>query len=318
MIARRLALTLALGLPLGRASAQGGGFGQRPIRLVVPRAPGGGSDILARTLAPALSAELRQTIVVENRPDATAIIGAEHVARSAPDGHAIYLADNSFYFNPSINPRLPYDTINDFAGITMMAQAPVVLIVGRQVQATNLQELVALAKANPGRLSYASGGVGASTHFAGVLLSLRAGIELIHVPYRSSGPALTALMSGEVTMNFGGFAAAGELIRAGTVRAIAKTTEGVDPSIPTFEAAGLPGVDVASLWGLHAPAGTPLALRQTIRDAVKKVMEEPELRARLNQMGYQPINNTPEEHEAQTRAIVQQWIEIGRQVNLHQ
>ena len=318
MIHRRVALALPLALPAIQAKAQGVSFADRPIRMIVPRAPGGGTDILIRTLAPSVSALLRQTIVVENRPDATAIVGAEFVSRSQPDGYTILACDNAFYFNPAIIPRLPFDTLGDFSAISMLAQAPVVLILGPQIPATNLAELIALAKAQPGRLSFASGGVGSSTHFTGVMLQLRAGIEMIHVPYRSSGPALTALMSGEVTMNIGGFAASGQLIRAGTVRAIAKTTDGVDPTIPTFAAAGLPGVDVASLWGLHARIGTPLPIRQAIADAFRTAMAEPAMRERLQTMGYQPINNTPEEHEAQTRAIVAQWVEIGRRVNLNQ
>ncbi|MCX7371305.1 MAG: tripartite tricarboxylate transporter substrate-binding protein [Alphaproteobacteria bacterium] len=313
---RRALLVLPLAAP-AIAAAQPR-FPERPLRVVVPRAPGGGTDILIRALAPGVSARLGQPVVVENRADATTIVGSEHVARSAPDGLTILAADNALYFNPAIIPRLPYDTLADFAAITLLAEAPVVLIIGRQVPATNLAELIALARAQPGRLSFASGGVGASTHFAGVLFALRAGIDLIHVPYRSSGPALTALLSGEVTMNFGGFAASGQLIRAGQVLALAKTAQGVDPAIPTFAEAGLPGVDVASIWGLHAPAGTPLPIRETIREAFRAAAEEPETRARLEQMGYQPIFSTPVEHARQTRAVIEQWMEIGRRVNLNQ
>ena len=256
--------------------------------------------------------------MVENRPDATAIVGAELVSRAAPDGYNILACDNAFYFNPAIIPRLPFDTLADFAPISMLAAAPVVLITSATLPATNLAELIDLARAQPGRLSFASGGIGASTHFAGVLFALRAGIDLIHVPYRSSGPALTALLSGEVTMNFGGFAASGPMIRAGTMRAMAKTTEGVDPTIPTFAAAGLPGVDVASLWGPHAPAGTPLPIRQALRDAFKAAMEEPAMRERLGGLGYQPLATTPGEHDRQTRETIALWVDIGRRVNLNQ
>ncbi len=310
MIARRTALALTLATP---ALAQ-----NRTLRLIVPRAPGGGTDILIRLLAPGVAARMGQTVVVENRPDATAIIGAELVSRAAPDGQTILCCDNAFYFNPAIIPRLPFDTLADFAPISMLAQAPVVLITAPSLPVTNLAELIAQARANPGRLSFASGGIGSSTHFAGVLFALRAGIDLIHVPYRSSAPALTALLSGEVSMNFGGFAASGQLIRAGTVRAIAKTTEGVDAAIPTFAAAGLPGVDVASLWGVHAPAGTPLPLREALRDAFKAAMEEPTLSERLATMGYQPLNTTPAEHDRQTRETIALWVDIGRRVNLNQ
>jgi tripartite-type tricarboxylate transporter receptor subunit TctC len=314
MIARRTTLALALASP---ALAQSP-WPNRPIRVIVPRAPGGGTDILIRLLAPLVAARLGQTLVVENRPDATAIVGAEAVSRAAPDGYTILACDNAFYFNPAIIPRLPFDTLGDFAPISMLAQAPVVLITAATHPAQNLAELIAMARAQPGRLSFASGGIGASTHFAGVLFMLRAGIDLIHVPYRSSGPALTALLSGEVTMNFGGFAASGPMIRAGTMRAIAKTTAGVDPTIPTFAEAGLPGVDVASLWGLHAPAGTSLPIRQAIREAFKSAMEDAAVRDRLDTMGYQVLATTPEEHDRQTRETIALWIDIGRRVNLNQ
>lgn len=310
MITRRIGLGVALAVP---AFAQA-----RTLRLIVPRAPGGGTDILIRLLAPGVAARLGQTVVVENRPDATAIVGAELVSRAAPDGQTILCCDNAFYFNPAIIPRLPFDTLADFAPISMLAQAPVVLITSASLGVSDLAGLIARAKAEPGRLSFASGGIGASTHFTGVLFALRAEIELIHVPYRSSGPALTALLSGEVTMNFGGFAASGPFIRSGQMRALAKTTEGVDPTVPTFAAAGLPGVEVTSLWGLHAPAGTPLPARQALGDAFKAAMQEPAIRERLVGLGYQPLNSTPEEHDRQTRETIALWVDVGRRVNLNQ
>jgi tripartite-type tricarboxylate transporter receptor subunit TctC len=318
MTTRRRSLPgLGLGLIAGAARAQEE-YPSRPLRFIVPRAPGGGSDILTRTLAPAVGARLGQTIVVENRPDATAIVGAEAVARARPDGYTVYVADNSFYFNPAIMPRLPYDTLGDFSGITMLAQAPVVLIVGPSVPAKTLPELIAYGKANPGKLSFASGGVGSSTHFAGVLFSLQAGVQTVHVPYRSSGPALTALLGGDVAMGFGGFASAGQQIRAGTVAAVAKTTPGAGPGIPTFAEAGLAGVDVGSLWGLHAPAGTPIEVRRKLRDAFAAAMLEPAMNERLKELGYEPIGSTPEEHGRQTAETVAKWVEIGRRVNLNQ
>lgn len=312
-ITRRAILGITLATP---ALAQSD-WPSRVIRIIVPRAPGGGSDITARLLAPGVSAKLGQTIVVENRPDATAIVGAELVAQSRPDGYTIYVADNSFYFNPSIQPRLPYDTIRDFSCVTMLADAPVVLQTKADYAAKTLPELIAKAKAEPGRLAYASGGIGASTHFAGVLFALQAGIDIVHVPYRSSGPAMTALLGGEVQMNFGGFASATQLINAGTVRGLAKTTEGGMDSVPTFAAAGLDGVDVASVWGLHMAAGTPLAIRRRLRDAFAEVMAEPAMARRLVEMGYRTIASTPEEHERQTTEIVNKWIDISKRIDLN-
>lgn len=312
-ITRRAILGTTLATP---ALAQSD-WPSRVIRIIVPRAPGGGSDITARLLAPGVSAKLGQTIVVENRPDATAIVGAELVARSQPDGYTIYVADNSFYFNPSIQPRLPYDTLRDFSCVTMLADAPVVLMTKADFTAQSLRELIDLAKAEPGKLAFASGGIGASTHFAGVLFALQAGIEIIHVPYRSSGPAMTALLSGEVQMNFGGFASGTQLINAGTVRGLAKTADGGMDAVPTFAAAGLDGVDVASVWGLHMAAGTPLAIRRRLRDAFAEVMAEPAMARRLVEMGYRTIASTPEEHERQTVEIVNKWIDISKRIDLN-
>ena len=306
----------ALSAPAARAQDA---FPSRPIRLIVPRAPGGGSDTIARLLAPPLSARLGQPVVVENRPDATAIIGAEFVARARPDGYTLYLSDNSFYHNPAIIPSIPYDTLADFSAVTMLAEGPVILIAHPSVPATNLAQLVEHARANPGRLSYASGGVGSSTHFAGVLFNLRAGLDITHIAFRSSGPAITALISGQVQMQFGGLSSAKPLIETGRVRPIAVTGSQREPSapdVPTFAEAGVDGVDVTSVWGAHAPAGTPLAIRRQLRDAIAATMQESELAARLRGMAYRPLLNTPEEHEAQTRRIVEQWVEIGRRVNL--
>ncbi|HYF07298.1 MAG TPA: tripartite tricarboxylate transporter substrate-binding protein, partial [Acetobacteraceae bacterium] len=175
---RREVLAAAASLLAAPALGQGDAYPSRTIRIIVPRAPGGGSDILARLIAPGLTQRLGQNVVVENRPDATAVLGAELVARSRPDGYTIYFADNSFYQNPVIIPNLPYDTVRDFAGVTMLAEAPVVLILNPRVPATSLRELLDHARANPGRLTYASGGVGASTHFADVLMNLRAGTTM--------------------------------------------------------------------------------------------------------------------------------------------
>jgi tripartite-type tricarboxylate transporter receptor subunit TctC len=318
MLRRRslAALAAAFAAP---AAAQD--YPTRTIRLVVPRAPGGGSDNIARVLAAPLSARLGQTVVVEHRPDATAILGAELVARAAPDGYTLYLADNSFYQNPSFIPHIPYDTIRDFAAVTMLAQAPVVLLANPAVPARTVAELVAYANANPGKLSYASGGVGASTHFAGVLFNLRAGTEIVHVPFRSSGPAVTALLANQVQPQFGGLSSARPYIEAGTLRALAVTSARRDPllpDVPTFAESGLPGVDITSVWGIHAPARTPIAIRRTLRDAIVATMQDPPVHRRLRELGYDPVGNTPEEHQRQTEQIVALWIDVEKRVNLNE
>jgi tripartite-type tricarboxylate transporter receptor subunit TctC len=291
----------------------------RTIRIIVPRAPGGGSDNIARVLAPPLGERLRQTIVVENRPDATAIVGAEFVARSAPDGYTLYLSDNSFYQNPAIIAQIPYDTVRDFAPVTRLARAPVILIVHPSVPAANVQELIAYAKANPGKLNYASGGVGSSTHFAGVLFNLRAGTDITHVVFRSSGPALTALVAGQVQMQWGGISSAKPMVEDGRARAIAVTGPERDPAmpnVPTLDESGLTGVDITSVWGLHAPAGTPMEIRRKLRDAIAATMQEPAVNQRLRGMGYAPVASTPEDHARETAEFVALWQDVAKRVNL--
>ena len=317
MISRRTLLAAAAGLlAAGSAQAQPK-YPSEPIKLVVPRAPGGGSDILARLIQPALEKKLGQTVIVDNRPDAAAVMGAAIVTKAKPDGYTLLLTDNSFYQNPAILDSLPYDTLGGFTAITMLAEAPVLLIVYPDVPAKTLSELIELAKKT--RLTYASGGVGSSTHLMGVMVNLKAGIDITHVPFKSSGQALIALLGGHVSMQYGGLASAPPYIKDGKVRPIAITGAKRDPAVPdvpTFAESGLPGVDVTSVWGLHAPPGTPIEIRRTIRDAVAAVMRDPDVAKQLSERGYQTIANAPEEHQAQTNALVNQWIEVGRKVNL--
>jgi tripartite-type tricarboxylate transporter receptor subunit TctC len=316
MIGKRRLLAATAGLlVVGAASAEAQPkYPSEPIKIIVPRAPGGGSDILARLLAPGLEKKLGVPIIIDNRPDATAVLGATIVAKAKPDG---YLADNSFYQNPAILEALPYDTIKDFTGVTMMAQGPVILITHPDVPAKTLAELIELAKKT--NLTYASGGVGSSTHLVGVMLNLKAGTNIQHIPFKSSGQALIALLGGHVSMQFGGLSSAVPYIKDGKVRAIAITGAQRDPAmpdVPTLQEGGLKGADVMSVWGLHAPPGTPIEIRRTMRDAVAEVMRNPETAKQLADRGYQIVASSPEEHQAQTAALVGQWIEIGKKVNL--
>ena len=300
----------------GGASAQPK-YPSEAVKLVVPRAPGGGSDILARLLQPALEQKLGVPVIVDNRPDAAAVMGAAIVTKAKADGYTLLLTDNSFYQNPAILDSLPYDTLKGFGAITMLAQAPVLLIVHPSVPAQTLAELIELAKKT--NLTFASGGVGSSTHLMGVMVNLKAGINITHVPFKSSGQALIALLGGHVSMQYGGLASAPPYIKDGKVRPVAITGDKRDPvvpDVPTFRESGLEGVDVSSVWGLHAPPGTPIDIRRALRDAVAEVMRSPEVARQLVERGYQTIASTPEEHQKQTDDLVNQWIEVGRKVNL--
>ena len=305
---------LVAGATSARAQAK---YPSEAIRIVVPRAPGGGTDILMRLLAPGLEKKFGVPIIVDNRPDAAAVVGAIVVAKSKPDGLTLLATDNAFYQNPAILDSLPYDTFKDFSAITMVAKGPVILIVHPSVPAKNLQELIALAKST--HLTFASGGVGASTHLCGVMVNLRAGTNITHVPFKGSGPALTALLGGHVSMQYGGLSSAAPYIKDGKVRAIALTGDKRDPSmpdVPTFQESGLKDADVDSVWGLHAPAGTPVEIRRAVRAAVGDLMRDPETMQKLSERGYSAILNTPEEQQVRTEALVNQWIEVGKKVNL--
>lgn len=296
-------------------------FPSKPIRLIVPRAPGGGTDILSRLLAPGLQKRLGQPIIVENKPDATAVVGAELVKRAEPDGHTLLVADNALYQNPAILDDLPYDTLQDFAAVTMLAQSPVILVAHPSLPVKNTKELIAYAKANPKNVSFASGGIGSSTHFSGVMFNLKAGTELLHVPFKSSGQAMNSLLGGHVNMQFGGISSARVHVEEGKLRAIGLTGSRRDPSmpnVPTLAEDGLPGVDVTSVWGVHTPAKAPLALRQQLREALVAAMQEPETVKKLADLGFQVIGNTPEEHQRQTNDLVALWLDVSKRVNLRE
>ena len=320
MIDRRRLLGAATGLLVAgatNAQAQQASYPSEAIKLVVPRAPGGGSDILARILQPGLEKKLGVTVIVDNRADAAAVTGANIVTKAKPDGYTLLLTDNAFYQNPAILDSLPYDTLKGFTAISMLAQAPVLLIVHPDVPAKTLPELLELAKKS--HLTFASGGVGASTHLMGVMVNLKGGVDITHIPFKSSGQALAALLGGHVSMQYGGLASAPPYIKDGKIRPIAITGTRRDPSlpdVPTFAEAGLPGVDVASVWGLHAPPGTPIEIRRKLRNAFAEVMREPETAKQLAERGYEIVASTPEEHQAKTDALVQQWIDVGKKVNL--
>ena len=316
MIARRPLLAAGLVLP-GVAHAQA--FPARPPRIVIPYAPGGGTDIIVRAIAGEIQGVLGQPFVVENRPGAATAIGTDLVAKAAPDGYTMLASDSAFVINPGLlGSRLPYDTLRDFAGVTMMASGPVVLLAHPSTPARTLQELIAYARANPGRLSYGSGGNGTGPHLAGVLLSQAAGIELLHVPYRGTAPALNDLLGGQVRMMFGGISSGRVHVDAGALRALAVTGRRRSPAlpdVPTFAELGLE-VDADSYWGIYAPSGTPDSARDTISRHAAQVLRSDALRDRLIGLGYDVIANTPAEHDSQFRRMVERWRAVIAQANV--
>lgn len=294
-------------------------YPSRPIRLIVPFAPGGGTDILVRILAPRLTTSLGQQIVVENRPGASSVIGTGEVVRSAPDGYTLLAVDTSFTVNPSLQPKMPYDSLKDLAPVIHLAAAPVILVVHPSVPAKSVTELVALARSKPGGLSYASGGNGASTHLAGELFKMVAGVDIVHIPYKGTGPAIADVVAGQVQMNFAGISSARQHVDSGRLRAIAVTgarRNSALPDVPTFSEAGLQGVDAGTHWGLLAPAGTPPAVIQKLNAETDRVLQLPEVKARIAELGFDAAGGAPDAWVALIRSEMAKWAKVVKEARI--
>jgi tripartite-type tricarboxylate transporter receptor subunit TctC len=314
---RQIWLLLALALIPFFAAAQN--FPARPVRIVIPYPPAGGVDSLVRSLSATVSASMGQQLIIDTRPGGSSIIGTEVVAKSAPDGYTLLVSDSAFLINPALFKKMPFDTLKDFTGVSMLAYAPVILVIHPSVPAKSLKELLALAKAKPGALVYASGGNGTSTHIAGELMKYVAKVDITHVPYKGSAPAMTDLVGGQVQMQFAGISSARPYIDAGRLRPLAVTgtqRNSATPTVPTFDEAGVHGVDVVSYWGLYAPAGTPSDVINTINQHFVRSLRVPANIERLNSLGYIPLGNTPEEHTAQIKAMVAQWIDVMQKTGI--
>jgi tripartite-type tricarboxylate transporter receptor subunit TctC len=291
----------------------------RPIRLIIPFGAGGGTDNLARIIEPFLSKALGQPVVIENRPGGSSIIGTDQVVKAAPDGYTLVMVDSTIAVNPSLQKSLPYDTLKDLEPVSLLATAPVILVAHPKLAATTLKEFVALAKATPGKLNYASGGNGASTHLAGELLKLVAEIDVLHVPYKGTGPAMNDLVGGHVDVMFSGVSSARQHIEAGTLRALAITGEKRNeavPNVPTFAEAGLPDVTASTYWGVLAPKGTPRAIIDRVSTEFAKAMRDPEIVARIAQLGYLPIGGGPESYAQNLRSEIEKWGKVVVRANV--
>jgi tripartite-type tricarboxylate transporter receptor subunit TctC len=282
----------------------------KPIRMIVGFPPGGGTDIMARLLAAKLPEFLGQPFVVENRPGAATNIAMEHVARSAPDGYTILVTTATMAMNPSFYKKLPFDVLRDFAPVSVFSDSPNVLVVRASLAAKDAGEVVALARAKPGVLNYSSAGTGTTQHMTGELFKLRTGTDIVHVPFKGTGPSLTTLIAGDVDMTFANIPAILPHVRTGRLRALAvagaKRSE-LMPDVPTMKEAGVDGVEVTIWYGVLAPAATPRAVVDTLAAAVTKAARSPDIRTRLLEQGAEPIGNTPEEFARQLREEVARW-----------
>jgi tripartite-type tricarboxylate transporter receptor subunit TctC len=293
------------------ASAQN--YPDHPIRIVIPYAPGGGTDIILRMIAPDASTTIGQSIIVDNRPGASTMIGTGTVTRAPADGYTLLATDSAVLINPGLfKTQLPYDTLKQLKGVTMMATSPALLVVNPSVPAKNLADLIALAKSKPGELNYGSGGVGTAPHLAAELMKLAAGIDIRHIPYKGTSQALTAVLAGQVDMAFVGISSAAPYIASGQLRAIALTGQKRNPSlpeVPTFVEAKL-DVDGSSYWGIYAPTGVPEPIVARLNRAFTQALQTPDNVKKLAELGYESIANSPEEHTAELHVMVEQWTTV--------
>ena len=285
-------------------------YPSKAIRFIVPFAAGGSADIVARVLAPKLGVELGQQIVIDNRPGASAIIGVDAGAKAPPDGYTVTLGGFSPHvLNAHLFPQLPYDPVRDFVAITVLTRIPNVLSAHPSVPVASVRELIALARARPGQITYATSGSGSSQHLSGVLLEKLAGIKITHVPYRSGAPAITDLLGGHVATMFATMPAAVPHIRSGRLRALGVTSATRSPALPAVPAIAetVAGYDIATYYSAHVPAGTPKDIVAKLYAAFAKVLRTPEIRERLAADGAEAVANTPDEFAAQLKAELARW-----------
>ena len=283
----------------------------RPITLIVPYAPGGGNDVLARGVAEPMSKTLGQQIVIENRGGAGGSIGTRQVATAAPDGYTLGLGGTgTLAIDPTLYPNAGYDPRKDFAPVGLIATSPLIILVNPSLPAHNVQELIALAKAQPGKLNYASAGTGSGIHLGTVLFATAAGIELTHVPYRGTGPALTDLLGGHVALYFSSLPSAVGLVKDGKLRALGVTglkRSATFPDVPTVAEQGLPGFEAVLHYGIVAPAGTPRPIVDKLNAALREALGDPSVSNRFAAEGAEPLATTPEEYAADIDREETKW-----------
>jgi len=290
------------------------------IRFIVPYAPGGSSDVLARTISQKLNDALGQTLVIDNRPGAGSMIGTDIAAKSPADGYTIILSDMPHTINPSIYAKVPYDPIRDFAPVTLIGVSPMFLFAHPSLQATNIKEFIALAKTQPGKIAIASGGTGATTHLMAELLQTHAGIKLNHVPYKGAGPALSDVVAGQVPATFTSMATAAPFAKSGRLRILGVTTSkrmAAFPDVPTFEESGVSGMVVEHWWGVMAPAGVPKAIIDKLRAAIVNAVNSPEVRERFTALSVEPRTTTPEQFRALLESDVKRWAKVVKDAGIH-
>jgi len=316
---RRTVLLLSCAIALSACCATGafaadGAYPQRPVRLIIPQSPGGASDTVGRIVAQKLSERLGQPIVADNRPGATGNIGAELVARAAPDGYTMLLTAPNLVTSPSLHARVGFDPVKDFAPVSQLAASPNVWLVHPSFAARSMKELIAIAKAKPRQIDFSSSGIASSQHLAGELLNMLANIQLTHVPYKGGGPALLDLMAGRVPVMVSSLPSAVPQIRAGKVRALAVTSakrSSSTPELPTVaEATGYAGYEASTWQGFVLPAATARRIVQRMADETAEVLRAGDVRTRLLDLGYEPVGSTPAQFAAHIKGELARWPKV--------
>jgi tripartite-type tricarboxylate transporter receptor subunit TctC len=311
MMRRRAALALALALPGASGAAWAADYPAKPVKIVVPYAPGGGADSVARIVAKKVSENVGQAIVIENKGGAGAILGTDQVAKAEPDGYTLLLGQSGpISINPAVYKSLPYDPVKDFAPITMTTAYPYVLVVNAELPAKTLHELVALAKSKPDSMNYGSTGVGAANHLVAEMFSSKTGVKMTHVPYRGTALAVGDLLAGQLTMVFADPISALPHIKSGKLRALAVTSlerSPVAPEVPTVAESGYAGFEALAWHGILAPARTPPAVIRKLNEEIVKALKDPATRDLLVNQAMQIVGSTPEEFAAFIQKDIATW-----------
>lgn len=287
-------------------------YPDRTIRIIVGYTPGGGNDIAARLIAPKLSEALGQPVIVENKPGAGTNVAQDYVAKSAPDGYTLILGSPAMTINPSLYKNLSYNMLRDLTGVSMFAYSPNILVVNPSVPANNIRELLALARSKPGKLTFSSSGSGSSQHLTGELFKIKAKVNMLHVAYKGTAPALTGVLSNEVDMSFTNIPASLAHIKSGRLRVIANTSDKrseLMPDVPTLKESG---VDVSTIvwFSIMAPAATPRPIIDKLAAVMVKIPHTPEMKKRLADLGAEPVGNTPDEFNKFLREETAEWAEV--------
>ena len=301
------------------AAAQAPEWPSRPVRFIVPYPPGGPTDIMGRIVAQAVQGPLGQPFVVENRAGANGLIGSEQAARAAPDGTTFLVNASAHVIVPHLTPNMPIDVLADFVPVTNIAAVPLWLVVNPALPVRSVAEFIAYARANPGRIAYASSSQGGAPHLAGELFKLMTGTDLVHVPYRGSGPAGQDLIAGTVQAMFDSVPASAGAVRDGRLRALGVTTKNriaPFPDLPTIAEAGVPGYEISTWYGIWAPVRTPSAIINRLQQAVAAAARNPETRARFDALGAEPVADSPEDFASFVRAEFDRWGKLVRDARI--